>query len=491
MPRPSPRAFCVFSLSTFLSSLSVSLRLPTLSKKKSPFFFWKKTLPPIHTHTTMSAKPEVHEKQAPAAAALKSASGPSASPMSPSNHITITTHPQQFGVAPIPIRWGHPDPLVRGPVVGTLTNKKIKNSIGTHMGAYTVYRALQVATERLQGEHKPDFTNTTPQFKVGPYPSWNNIVSLDPWGAEVCNIFSEEYARGVDIRPTIAWTRAHVTIPELRDSVAAGRLKIDGKIMLTNEQAAVTKAAVDPVWHLPGLAKRLGVDENHLRRCLFEQTGGMFPELITRYDLEVLLPPIGGISVYIFGPPEYISDPTKKLAVRVHDECNGSDVFGSDICTCRPYLVHGLEACIQTAQEGGAGVIVYFRKEGRGLGEVVKYLVYNARKRSEGGDTAAQYFNRTKCVAGVEDARLQPLMPDILLYLGITKIDRFVSMSDDKYDAIVQAGIKILERVPIPDDMIPPDAHVEINAKIAKGYFTSGVVPTVDDLQKVKGRDFQ
>ena len=47
----------------------------------------------------------------------------------------------------------------------------------------------------------------------------------------------------------------------------------------------------------------------------------------------------------------------------MHDECNGSDVFSSDICTCRPYLVHGIEVCVQTAQQGGVGVIVYFMVE--------------------------------------------------------------------------------------------------------------------------------
>ena len=53
-----------------------------------------------------------------------------------------------------------------------------------------------------------------------------------------------------------------------------------------------------------------------------------------------------------------------RLQVRVHDECNGSDVFGSDICTCRPYLIHGIEECIRSAQEGGAGLIVYFARRG-------------------------------------------------------------------------------------------------------------------------------
>ena len=111
----------------------------------------------------------------------------------------------------------------------------------------------------------------------------------------------------------------------------------------------------------------------------------MYPELITRPDLKVFLPPIGGLSIYIFGDPDFIADrntfiytvASKTLTVRVHDECNGSDVFGSDICTCRPYLIFGIEECVRTAQNGGVGLIVYFRKEGRALGEVTKYLVYN------------------------------------------------------------------------------------------------------------------
>jgi GTP cyclohydrolase II len=47
--------------------------------------------------------------------------------------------------------------------------------------------------------------------------------------------------------------------------------------------------------------------------------------------------------------------------------------------------------------------------------------------------------------------RFQALMPDILHWLGIKKIDRMLSMSNMKHDAIVAQGIKILERVPIPE----------------------------------------
>ena len=156
----------------------------------------------------------------------------------------------------------------------------------------------------------------------------------------------------------------------------------------------------------------------------------------------------------------------------MHDECNGSDVFGSDICTCRPYLIHGIEECARAGQTGGLGIIIYNRKEGRALGEVTKFLVYNARKRQEGGDAAAQYFERTECVAGVQDARFQQLMPDVVHWLGLKRIDRFVSMSDMKHDALTSQGIEIVERVPIPDDLVPADAHVEIAAKKAAGYYT-------------------
>lgn len=57
-----------------------------------------------------------------------------------------------------------------------------------------------------------------------------------------------------------------------------------------------------------------------------------------------------------------------------------------------------------------------------------------------------------------------------------------------KYDAIVGAGIKIVERVEIPESMIPIDSKVEIDAKIASGYFTMGVVPTEKHLHETKGR---
>merc|ERR1712151_619456 len=141
----------------------------------------------------------------------------------------------------------------------------------------------------------------------------------------------------------------------------------------------------------------------------------------------------------------------------------------------------------------GTGVVVYFRKEGRALGEVTKYLVYNMRKRQEGGDKASEYFNCTREVAGVTDTRFQVLMPDVLHWLGVTKIHRFISMSDMKHDAIVSTGIQIEERVEIPPEMVPKDAHVEIAAKVFAGYHAGKSFESSkskESLEEVKGREY-
>jgi GTP cyclohydrolase II len=131
---------------------------------------------------------------------------------------------------------------------------------------------------------------------------------------------------------------------------------------------------------------------------------------------------------------------------------------------------------------------VYNRKEGRALGEVTKFLVYNARKRQPGGDTADSYFRRTECVAGVQDMRFQELMPDVFHWLGIRRIDRWVSMSNVKRDALEAQGIEVVEQLAIPDLLVPLDAAVEIEAKKAAGYFSPSGLPDPSKRPSTKGR---
>jgi GTP cyclohydrolase II len=406
------------------------------------------------------------------------------------DHIRLTSHPAPGAKPRFPIAWGAATARERGPIIGTVSRPADRNVIGTHGGSYALYRALAVSSGALDPIRRADLTNTQPAVSIGPFAQWigaRTIVSLDPWGHMVADAFQAEIAGGVDIRPSIAVTRARLDLGEVQQAVAAGRLANDGTVVQAGGGLSVVKVAIDPVWYLPGIAERFGATETSLRRILFEQTAGMFPELVTRPDLEVFLPPVGGTTIYLFGDVAKLADPATRITCRVHDECNGSDVFGSDICTCRPYLVHGIEECARAAQAGGLGVIVYNRKEGRALGEVTKFLVYNARKRQQGGDSAAAYFERTECVAGVQDARFQQLMPDVIHWLGIARIDRLVSMSDMKHDALVAQGIEIVERVPLPDSLVPADAHVEIAAKKAAGYYAPRA-PQPQDLTDTVGR---
>ena len=137
--------------------------------------------------------------------ASDSASQSSPATATPSKHIRLTSHPGQQGAGGAPaIRWGAATASERGPVVGTTTNRSQRNVIGTHSGSYGVYRALAVAAGNLVKGHRADLTNTAPTDVIGPYPQWGNadrIVSIDPWGASVADVFSEQLANGIDIRP--------------------------------------------------------------------------------------------------------------------------------------------------------------------------------------------------------------------------------------------------------------------------------------------------
>jgi len=300
---------------------------------------------------------------------------------------------------------------------------------------------------------------------------WKRIVTFNPYGLTTTP-------------PTIASTSACLNIPEI-----AKNLRRDGKIVNKIDGSInIIKSAIYYTWNIPGLAQRLELGEQELRDALVKYTEN---EKLKDPNCKVYLPPVGGLTCYIFGDINKIRDQDTEIAVRVHDSCCGSDVFGTDICTCRPYLVFAIQACVECAQRGGVGIVVYFLKEGRSLGEVTKYRVYNARKNQEGGDRSDKYFYHTESIAGIRDARFQEMMPDVLNWLGLNRIDWLLSMSNEKYTAILGAGIEIMQRVALPEMFVPKPAFVEMNAKIASGYHTDKlkseeVIKELQDLRTVR-----
>jgi len=334
--------------------------------------------------------------------------------------------------------------------------------IGNYGGCNTAWHAL--AAIRAKTDLKKYHTKRSPDefFLEGldehvrkPHTQrrWDSIATFDPMGL-------------YGAPPTMAATEACMEVPEIMND-----LKPDGKIVNKDGSVNIQKCAIDYVWNLPKLAAKIKIPEKEMRARLAEYTA--CPQLLDE-SKNTYLPPLGGATIYIFGDVSELGNPNTETAVRVHDSCCGSDVFGTDICTCRPYLVFAINACIDCAQRGGVGIIVYFQKEGRGLGEVTKYRVYNARKNQSGGDSSETYFYQTENIAGIQDARFQEMMPDVLLWLGITRIDWLLSMSHEKHGAITNAGIQVMQRVSLPDSFVPKNAHVEINAKIAAGYHSGG-----------------
>jgi GTP cyclohydrolase II len=278
--------------------------------------------------------------------------------------------------------------------------------------------------------------------------NWEKIGTLNPHGLE-------------SYPPTISSVRAKL---DLNSQI---NYKKDGIIVNKDGLINCLKIAIEQVWSLSKISKKLNIDEKHLRKT-FSSYLNDNSFLDTKKDL--YLPSLGGISVFVFGDIKKLENENTEITLRVHDACLNSDCFRGTICTCSPYLLWAIENCVKTAQNGGVGLIFYYRKEGRSLGEVIKFRVYSAREGQKCGDIPEKYFSQTVNIAGIEDARHQELMPDPLLWLGIKKIDNLYSMSNVKYDAMNKVGIYAKNRFDLPRELVPKDAEVEIDAKIDSGY---------------------
>ena len=176
-----------------------------------------------------------------------------------SGHIRLTSHPGSRRPPRFALNWGAPTARERGPVVATVNAGADRNAIGAHGGSYSVYRALAISAGAMDPQARPDLQDTAPVCEIGPHDQWREagkIVSLDPWGHRVAHDFGDLISEGVDIRPSIAITRARLTLHEMKEAIGDGRIAVDGEIVHEAGDVSVTKIAVDPVWWLPGVAER-------------------------------------------------------------------------------------------------------------------------------------------------------------------------------------------------------------------------------------------
>ncbi|MBV9488553.1 MAG: bifunctional 3,4-dihydroxy-2-butanone-4-phosphate synthase/GTP cyclohydrolase II [Verrucomicrobia bacterium] len=124
--------------------------------------------------------------------------------------------------------------------------------------------------------------------------------------------------------------------------------------------------------------------------------------------------------------------------VRVHSECLTGDVFGSRRCDCG----HQLHAALKRIDEAGAGVLVYMRQEGRGIGLAAKIEAY---KLQEAGFDTVEANER---LGFPMDLREYGLGAQILVDLGVRNI-RLLTNNPKKVIGLQGYGLNIVEQLPM------------------------------------------
>jgi len=125
------------------------------------------------------------------------------------------------------------------------------------------------------------------------------------------------------------------------------------------------------------------------------------------------------------------------VLARVHSECLTSEVFGSLKCDCKEQL----DAAMAEAVKRGAGVILYLRQEGRGIGLGNKIRAYDLQSR--GHDTV----DANRLLGLPDDVRRYDVARDMLEWLGVKSI-KLMTNNPEKVQGLRALGVDVVARVP-------------------------------------------
>ncbi|MFZ5892144.1 MAG: GTP cyclohydrolase II [Myxococcota bacterium] len=128
----------------------------------------------------------------------------------------------------------------------------------------------------------------------------------------------------------------------------------------------------------------------------------------------------------------------RAVAVRVHSECLTSEVFGSLKCDCREQF----ERAQAEIARRGAGVLVYLRQEGRGIGLANKIRAYALQ--ALGADT----IEANELLHLPVDARTYDVAAAILKEVGVASIE-LLTNNPEKIESLSRLGVEVERRVPV------------------------------------------
>ena len=131
-------------------------------------------------------------------------------------------------------------------------------------------------------------------------------------------------------------------------------------------------------------------------------------------------------------------DSKSEPLLRIHSECLTGDLLASIRCDCGEQLDQALVAI----GEAPAGILIYLRQEGRGIGLLNKLRAYNLQ--DDGLDTVDANIH-----LGFEpDERDYSIAVDILEELGVTAV-RLLTNNPNKVAAFERSRVRVIERVPL------------------------------------------
>ena len=133
------------------------------------------------------------------------------------------------------------------------------------------------------------------------------------------------------------------------------------------------------------------------------------------------------------------------VPMRVHSECLTGDVLGSLRCDCRDQLLASLEVLGSMP----AGVLLYLRQEGRGIGLTNKIRAYALQ--DSGHDTV----EANHLLGFGDDERDYRVAADMLTALGVRSV-RLMTNNPRKLDGLRDHGIRVDGRIPL---VMPVNRH--------------------------------